>query len=229
MGVLFMPEKFREISELLEKKFIGIEYLHRELTLLSRLYNIRRESEVFEFLEDKPSLIPLVVEAHERIRDYFGSSTELVLEVITDPEATEDYELVIFVRTNLSPDDAFSKLEQLDEEWWLDASSEIREKLCIHMESSVSRAYYAAFCKARNYLRDIEGRSIPSTGDAHVFVRDEFRYSADRLRRKIGNNLNRLRIDRNKVDYDDSVTGLSSMVTMDLTIALKVISTLNTL
>jgi len=97
------------------------------------------------------------------------------------------------------------------------------------LRSSVSRAYYAAFCKARNYLRDIEGRSIPSTGDAHVFVRDEFRYSADRLHRKIGNNLNRLRIDRNKVDYDDSVTGLSSMVIMDLTIALKVISTLNTL
>jgi uncharacterized protein (UPF0332 family) len=97
------------------------------------------------------------------------------------------------------------------------------------LRSSVSSAYYAAFCKARNYLRDIEGRSIPSTGDAHVFVRDEFRYSADRLCRKIGNNLNRLRMDRNKVDYDDSVTGLSSMVIMDLTIALKVISTLNTL
>lgn len=97
------------------------------------------------------------------------------------------------------------------------------------LRSSVSRAYYAAFCKARNYLRDIEGHSIPSTGDAHVFVRDEFKGSADRLRRKIGNNLNRLRIDRNKVDYDDSVTGLSSMATMDLTIALKIISTLNTL
>jgi hypothetical protein len=118
----------------IEKKFMDIEYLHRELTLLSRLYNIRRESEVFEFLEDKPSLILLVLNAHERIRDYFGSSTELVLEVITDPEATEDYELVIFVRTSLSPDDAFSKLEQLDEEWWLDASSEMREKLCIHVE-----------------------------------------------------------------------------------------------
>ena len=125
---------FRMISELLEKKFIDIERLHRELTLLSRLYNIRRESEVFKFLEDKPSIISLVLEAHERIRDYFGSSTELVLEVITDPEATEDYELVIFVRTNLSPDDAFRMLEQLDEEWWLDASSDMSEKLCIHVE-----------------------------------------------------------------------------------------------
>ena len=127
-------KRFSEISELLERKFIGTEGLHRELTLLSQLYNIREESEALEFLEDNPALIALVVEAHERVRDYFGSSTELALEVITDPEAAEDYELVIFVRTNLSPDDAFSKLEQLDEEWWLDTSSDMREKLCIHVE-----------------------------------------------------------------------------------------------
>ena len=125
---------FRALSELLEKKFICIEYLHREVTLLSRLYNIRRESEVFKFLEDKPAILSLVLEAHERIRDYFGHSTELVLEGITDPETTEDYELVIFVRTSLSPDDAFSMLELLDEEWWLDASADMNEKLCIHVE-----------------------------------------------------------------------------------------------
>ncbi len=97
------------------------------------------------------------------------------------------------------------------------------------LRSSASRAYYAAFCRARNYLRDIEGRSIPLTGIAHVIVRDEFKLSTDKQRRKIGQNLDRLRIDRNKVDYGDSVTGLSSMVTMDLTMALKVISTLNAL
>jgi hypothetical protein len=127
-------KKFREISELLEKKFISVEYLHQEVTLLSRLYNIRRESEVFKFLEDKPAIVSLVLEVHERIKDYFGASTELFLEVIADPDAAEDYELVIFVHTNLSPDDAFSMLELLDEEWWLDASSDMNEKLCIHVE-----------------------------------------------------------------------------------------------
>jgi len=96
------------------------------------------------------------------------------------------------------------------------------------LRSSVSRACYAAFCRARNYLRD-ECCSIPLTGKAHLIVRDEFKLSTDKQHRKIGQNLDRLRIDRNKVDYDDSVTGLASMVTMDLTMALKVISTLNTL
>lgn len=94
------------------------------------------------------------------------------------------------------------------------------------LRSSVSRAYYAAFCMARNYLRDIEGYSIPLGVEAHTYVRDEFKRSSDRVRRKIGNNLDRLRIYRNEVDYDDSVTGLSSTVTMTLMLAQQVTSML---
>ncbi|KAF5436823.1 hypothetical protein C5S35_07295 [Candidatus Methanophagaceae archaeon] len=56
------------------------------------------------------------------------------------------------------------------------------------LRSSASRAYYAAFCRARNYLRD-EGCSIPPTGIAHVIVRDEFKFSTDKQHRKIGQNL----------------------------------------
>ena len=94
------------------------------------------------------------------------------------------------------------------------------------LRSSVSRAYYAAFCKARNYLRDIEGRSIPSTPEAHRYVRDKFKNSPDRLRRKIGDGLDRLRIRRNRVDYEDSVTGLPSMAIMSLKLTQDIISML---
>jgi len=94
------------------------------------------------------------------------------------------------------------------------------------LRSSVSRAYYAAFCKARNYLRDIEGHSIPSTPEAHRYVRDKFKNSPDRLRRKIGDGLDRLRIRRNRVDYEDSVTGLPSMATMSLKLTQDIISML---
>jgi uncharacterized protein (UPF0332 family) len=51
------------------------------------------------------------------------------------------------------------------------------------LRSSVSRAYYAAFCKARNYLRDIGGHLIPSTPEAHIYVRDEFKRSPNKLGR----------------------------------------------
>lgn len=97
------------------------------------------------------------------------------------------------------------------------------------LRSSVSRAYYAAFCKARNYLRDIEGHLIPATPEGHAYVRDEFKSSPNRLRRKIGDDLDRLRIRRNRVDYEDSVTGLPSTATMSLKSAQYVISALSIL
>jgi len=97
------------------------------------------------------------------------------------------------------------------------------------LRSAVSRAYYATFCKARNHLRDKEGHQIPSSGDAHIYVRDQFQNSKDRLRRGIGSTLNRLRIDRNKADYDDVVRSLPSMTTSVLSQAARVISDLGRL
>jgi len=97
------------------------------------------------------------------------------------------------------------------------------------LRSAISRAYYAAFCKARNHLRDKERLAIPSGGKAHLYVRDQFKNSLDSSRKRIGHNLDRLRIDRNKVDYDDSVTGLFSMTNADLRLAKRVISVLGSL
>ena len=92
------------------------------------------------------------------------------------------------------------------------------------LRAAVSRAYYAVFCKSRNYLRD-EGRQVPSR-DVHRYVRDEFKRSADRLRKQIGYDLDRLRSDRNKADYNDNVVNLDKMVSADLALANKIIHTL---
>lgn len=97
------------------------------------------------------------------------------------------------------------------------------------LRSSVSRAYYAAFCKARNHLRDIERQTIPKGGKVHAYVRNQFKDSTDRPRKKIGNDLDRLRLRRNKADYDDYVSGLSQMAVASLKSTQDVISTLNTL
>jgi len=81
------------------------------------------------------------------------------------------------------------------------------------LRSSISRAYYAAFCKARNHLRDIDGDSIPRS-DVHAYVCNKFKLSTDKSRVAIGNELDRQRVRRNKADYDDSVTRLSLMAKM---------------
>lgn len=95
--------------------------------------------------------------------------------------------------------------------------------------SALSRAYYAVFCKARNHLRDKEGHLLPVGGQVHTSVRDQFRNSPDPARNQIGHDLNRLRIDRNRVDYDDSVPGLAAMTTGDIILAQRVLLALNKL
>jgi len=105
-----------------------------DLGALERLYALRRRAEIIKFLEENPFLFPLLQEAHEQIRNYFGKLAQVVLEVVTDPEVTGDQELVIFVRTKLPPEEAVKQLEELDEKWWLDVPANARKKLCIDVE-----------------------------------------------------------------------------------------------
>ena len=95
--------------------------------------------------------------------------------------------------------------------------------------SAISRAYYAAFCEARNHLRDKERHSIPRGVEVHGYVRNQFKKSPDKVRKGVGENLNRLRIDRNKADYDDTVAGLSADTKKALKLAERVISKLGSL
>lgn len=122
-----------ETNESEEKFKEWLDHLHQKLTLLNKRYMFRRSSEVFEFLVDNPSLITLVEEAYGKIREYFPSA-KLILEVFNDPEADGEKELVIFIHTDLHPNEAFNKLEHFDEHWWLDATSDTAKNLNIHVE-----------------------------------------------------------------------------------------------
>ncbi len=71
------------------------------------------------------------------------------------------------------------------------------------LRCAISRAYYAAFCTARNHLSDRERHRIPRLR-AHQYVRDRF-LSSEPVRQRIGTKLDEWRIKRNKVDYDEVV------------------------
>jgi len=124
-------KKYAEVSELIKQSYL--ENLRRDLTSLSQNYTFRRSSEVLEFLSDNVSLMPLIEEAYRKIREYFPEE-KLILEVVADPEVDNEKELMIFIHTTLNPDEALERLDMLDENWWLDASLEAGEKLCVHME-----------------------------------------------------------------------------------------------
>ncbi len=72
---------------------------------------------------------------------------------------------------------------------------------------AVSRAYYSAFCHARNHERD-EGKFIPEYGyQDHALLRKYFR-SRDT---EVAEWLDDLRRWRNKCDYQDRVPGLERL------------------
>jgi len=105
-----------------------------DLWTLEQLYILRRHSEVTAFLADNSFLLPVLQDAHKQIKDYFGKSTKIALEVVTDSEVAEDRELVIFICTSLSPDKAFKRLKEFDKGWWLGTPFNVRGKLCIDVE-----------------------------------------------------------------------------------------------
>lgn len=104
------------------------------------------------------------------------------------------------------------------------------------LRSAVSRAYYAVFCLARNYLRDVEQDSRLSSNrtpdiNEHQYVADEFIYHRSKAKKliKIGENLSRLRQFRNKADYADTVFTLASDVKIALRLAQNIMTSLSQL
>ena len=91
------------------------------------------------------------------------------------------------------------------------------------MRCAVGRAYYAAFCHARNYARDRHGLAVRSNGDDHSLVRRHF-YS--RREKGVSLKLASLRDMRNACDYADEISDLPRMLAQALTEAQKVIAIL---
>lgn len=101
---------------------------------LEQLYTFRRRVEVSRFLERHPFLVPVLWEAYSKFRNYFGSYPQVFLEVVTDPEAPDDYELFALICTSLTPDETLDRLDRFDRDWWLDASHAAQGKLCVDVE-----------------------------------------------------------------------------------------------
>lgn len=88
---------------------------------------------------------------------------------------------------------------------------------------AASRAYYAAFCHARNYARDWHGFEPTYDYDDHKLVREDFR---NWQMTNISDWLLRLRQWRNACDYRDTVSNLSRLCTSAINLAQKVFDAL---
>jgi hypothetical protein len=127
----------RELSQARQmwicKEISTIYSFEAHLQLLKLFYSFRKPWEVQRFLENNKFLILILLEAYFEIRKYFAN-TQVFLEVDTDPEVKNDQQLVAFIATDYSPDEALRALKQFDEDWWLDTLDRAQRKLCISVE-----------------------------------------------------------------------------------------------
>ena len=69
--------------------------------------------------------------------------------------------------------------------------------------SSISRAYYSAFCSARDWLLEHDSRfSMPRSGDTHRAVWDYFGMGPEKEKRQVSNTGLKLRDSRVDADYN---------------------------
>jgi len=87
----------------------------------------------------------------------------------------------------------------------------------------VSRAYYAAFCMAREVLKHKYKISIPQNAASHEYVRIEYE---KRGLNNISDSLANLRKYRNCCDYDNSVKDLHRIVNESLILSENIIRNL---
>lgn len=98
------------------------------------------------------------------------------------------------------------------------------------LRCAISRAYYAAYHKARKIILPASSATGPGRAfGSHQQVIDALQESDDATRRKLGVDLNRLKGKRHKADYIDSVQNLPALAEDALIEAEELIDSLNAL
>jgi len=87
----------------------------------------------------------------------------------------------------------------------------------------VSRAYYAAFCTAKEMLENKYKITVPQDATSHVYVRIEYKKQG---RDEINSLLRDLKRHRNRCDYDKNVDDLHVLVNVALQKSEEVITSL---
>ncbi|OGF56908.1 MAG: hypothetical protein A2Z21_07340 [Candidatus Fraserbacteria bacterium RBG_16_55_9] len=101
--------------------------------------------------------------------------------------------------------------------------------------AAISRAYYAAFCQARDFAKARLGARLTGHGPDHGIVFRSFkryRYKNQTMQetyRRIGLTLPRLYDNRNKADYDPAVSRLDALTDTSLDQAEAIITDLGSL
>lgn len=97
--------------------------------------------------------------------------------------------------------------------------------------SAVSRAYYSAFCSARNWLDEHDlAFHMPAPGESHKAVWDRYDQGPERQKKQIATEGRRLRGHRNWADYENNpAQDIEQILELSLTRADRLLKLLDSL
>ena len=104
------------------------------LPLLEDIYIFRIRDDIQWFLEENSFLVSILFEAHVNINSFFPLHSQKILNVVSDPEIPENVQLVISISAKLNADEAFDRLKELDQYWWLNAKRQTKGLVNITVE-----------------------------------------------------------------------------------------------
>ncbi len=106
--------------------------LNKKIKQVEEKYILKDSQNIKQFLHQNIQLIDLLLEAYQNIKNIFNNE-KLVVKFLEDPEIINQKQLAIMIHTNLDADEAFDKLKELEDNWWLDASYQFNNDLDIHI------------------------------------------------------------------------------------------------
>ena len=98
------------------------------------------------------------------------------------------------------------------------------------LRAAISRAYYAAFNQARQYIEEVfYTKASADEGKSHLFVITWFDTYPDEAFQRIGDHLDNLRGRRRRADYDATFSNLARETRYSISLAATVLELLKTL
>jgi len=102
---------------------------------LEQLFEFENKAEILVFLQANPSLVPLLIEIHSHIQDYFNAPC-CRLEYDYDYDYPELQYIIVSIPTSLGLDEAMELDRQFNYEWWFNNPGFAEHKILIDLDWS---------------------------------------------------------------------------------------------
>lgn len=109
-----------EIESMLDRKKIIAEILDIPgSSRLNEMNDFGGNDHIIDYIHSHPELDNFLLESHNYLVKYFGTSAKFGLEVVHDPEARHE-QLFVYINTLMPDGEALIRPDRFDNDWFLD-------------------------------------------------------------------------------------------------------------